>query len=135
MRLLSSLGLSTWAGHSERATLASGLAALGVRKADRDPIGRWSPDGSNAYVRNYRALVAPPQKKFAAAAMESDAVDLLGEEEAVICYQAKMQVRCRENQAEKITKDLLETARLTSQILNLSRLAWRPPQWRQWRGS
>ena len=44
-------------GHSERATLVSILGAMGTSKLDRDPLGRRSPERSDAYVRNYRALV------------------------------------------------------------------------------
>eukprot|EP00974_Lingulodinium_polyedra_P059113 5693350-Lingulodinium_polyedra.AAC.1 len=46
-----------WTGHSERATLPSALAALGVPKEKRNFLGRWSPDGSDDYVRTYRAVV------------------------------------------------------------------------------
>jgi hypothetical protein len=30
---------------------------MGVPKSERDPLGRWSPSGSDDYVRTYRALV------------------------------------------------------------------------------
>ena len=33
------------------------LAAAGFGKSDRDMIGRWSPEGSDDYVRSYRAVV------------------------------------------------------------------------------
>jgi hypothetical protein len=49
--------LMGWTGHSERATLPSLFAAMGVPKAERDPLGRWSPSGSDDYVRTYKALV------------------------------------------------------------------------------
>ena len=40
-----------WSEHSERATLPSALAAIGVVKTERDLVGRWMPEGSDAYVR------------------------------------------------------------------------------------
>jgi hypothetical protein len=46
-----------WTGHSERATLPSLFAAMGVSKAERDPLGRWSATGSDEYVRTYKALM------------------------------------------------------------------------------
>ena len=46
-----------WTGHSERATLPSLFAAMQVPKAERDPLGRWAPTGSDDYVRTYRALM------------------------------------------------------------------------------
>ena len=54
-----------WTEHSERATLASGLAALGVPKPERDMLGRWAPEGSDQYVRSYNAVIARLQNKFA----------------------------------------------------------------------
>ena len=54
-----------WTEHSERATLASGLAALGTPKTDRDLLGRWTPEGSDQYVRSYNAVVSRLQLKFA----------------------------------------------------------------------
>ena len=57
-------GQSIW--HSERATLSSGLAALGVEKSDRDFLGHWCPEGSDVYVRTYNSIVKKMQRKFAA---------------------------------------------------------------------
>jgi hypothetical protein len=56
--------LGGWSGHSERSTLPSILAAMGVPKAERDPLGRWSPSGSDDYVRTYRALMINLAKRF-----------------------------------------------------------------------
>lgn len=53
-----------WSEHSERATLPSGLAALGVEKANRDLLGRWCPEGSDVYVRTYNSIVKKMQKKI-----------------------------------------------------------------------
>ena len=44
-------------GHSERTTLASILISSGAPKSDRDLVGRWSPEGSDDYVRSYRAAI------------------------------------------------------------------------------
>ena len=54
-----------WTEHSERSTMPSGLAALGVQKCDRDLLGRWTPEGSDQYVRTYNAVVKGLQKRFA----------------------------------------------------------------------
>ena len=54
-----------WTEHSERATLVSGLAALGVAKSERDLLGRWKPEGSDQYVRSYNAAVGRLQNQFA----------------------------------------------------------------------
>ena len=55
-----------WSEHSERSTLASGLAAIGVPKFDRDLLGRWKPEGSDTYIRTYNAVVTRMQEQFAA---------------------------------------------------------------------
>ena len=54
-----------WTEHSERATLSSGLAAIGVQKPDRDLLGRWKPEGSDQYVRTYNAAVSRMQAMYA----------------------------------------------------------------------
>ena len=54
-----------WSEHSERTTLPSALAALGVHKDERDLIGRWLPEGSNQYVRTYNAAVSRLQRRVA----------------------------------------------------------------------
>jgi hypothetical protein len=41
-----------WSKHSERATLPSLYAALGVPKTERDLLGRWAPSGSNDKCSN-----------------------------------------------------------------------------------
>ena len=43
--------------HSERATVVSSLAALGVDKGRRNMLGRRSPDGPDDYVQTRRAVV------------------------------------------------------------------------------
>ena len=53
-----------WSEHSERATMPSGLAALGVEKSDL--LGRWCPEGSDVYVRTYNTIVRKMQKKIVA---------------------------------------------------------------------
>ena len=52
-----------WSEYSERATMPSGLAALGVEKSDRDLLGRC-PEGSDVYVRTYNSIVRKMQRKI-----------------------------------------------------------------------
>ena len=54
-----------WTEHSERATMASCLAAVGVPKTERDLLGRWKPEGSDQYVRSYNTVIARLQEKLA----------------------------------------------------------------------
>jgi hypothetical protein len=74
--------LGGWTGHSERCTLPSIYAAMGVPKSERDPLGRWSPTGSDDYVRTYRALVSSLAYKFRAMLAEGNVVAATDEEEA-----------------------------------------------------
>ena len=54
-----------WSEHSERSTLTSCLAAVGVAKPDRDLLGRWKPEGSDTYIRTYNAAVTRMQHQYA----------------------------------------------------------------------
>jgi hypothetical protein len=74
--------LGGWSGHSERCTMPSILAAMGVPKSERDPLGRWSPSGSDDYVRTYRALVSSLAHRFRAMLEEGNVVAATDEEEA-----------------------------------------------------
>ena len=70
-------------GHSERATLTSGLAALGVNREERDPLGRWCVDGSVVYVRGYKGLVRRLVGKFVGVAGAKEGFEALDEADAV----------------------------------------------------
>ena len=51
-RLLLSPGASAfWSEHGDRATLPTWAALAGVPREDRDFLGRWSAQASDAYVR------------------------------------------------------------------------------------
>ena len=54
-----------WQEHSDRATLPSLAAAIGFSKEMRNKLGRWSPDGSDEYVRIQRSCVFEIQKAVA----------------------------------------------------------------------
>ena len=72
-----------WSEHSERATVPSGLAALGVSKQRRDLLGRWSPEGSDVYTRTYRAAVTRLQAKFAAQSRTLEAYSAFDESDII----------------------------------------------------
>jgi hypothetical protein len=75
--------LGGWTGHSERCTLPSIFAAMGVPKSERDPLGRWSPSGSDDYVRTYRALINNLAHKFRAMLACGNVLCATDEEEAI----------------------------------------------------
>ena len=54
-----------WTEHSERATMASCLASIGVPKPERDLLGRWKPEGSDQYVRSYNTVIGRLQARMA----------------------------------------------------------------------
>ena len=72
-----------WTGHSERCTMPSLLASMGVPKAERDPLGRWSPSGSDDYVRTYRAVIRDLMGRFRRAAALGLLAGVAEEEEAI----------------------------------------------------
>ena len=59
------------------------LASMGVPKAERDPLGRWSPSGSDDYVRTYRALIRDLMGRFRRAASLGGLASFAEEEEAI----------------------------------------------------
>ena len=68
-----------WTEHSERATSSSGLAALGVKKDERDLLGRWQPEGSDQYVRTYNAVVGRLQRTYAETVRRKSVYEVLDE--------------------------------------------------------
>ena len=80
---MSPLVTSGWTNHSERATLTSMLAAMGIDKARRDALGRWSPSGSDDYVRTYKSIVKDLLGRFCRTVASGRAYQLFDEEDAV----------------------------------------------------
>ena len=117
--------LPAWTGHSERATLASGLAALGVPKSDRDQIGRWSAEGSDTYVRSYRAVVKRLLVTFARAAGNVNGFVDLDEEDAILDLQKVFEKRISDkisgmecvDELIRLSKDFFKTQ--TSEVVDL----------------
>eukprot|EP00435_Cladocopium_sp_Y103_P041334 s1729_g11.t1 len=70
---------SFWTEHSERATLPTALAMLGVEGSKRDMVGRWKPDASDTYIRSYNGLVAQLQKKYGKAIRKPNRFRILDE--------------------------------------------------------
>ena len=84
-RLVDERLVGLWTGHSEISTLTSGLAAMGVPKTERDPLGRWCPQGSDEYVRSHRALVRRLLTRYTEAAQKPDGFRALDEGDAITC--------------------------------------------------
>ena len=91
--------VSFWTAQSERTTLPTGLAMLGVSKPDRDLIGRWKPDASDSYVRSYNGLVAKLQSRYAGVARTKDRAKTLDEIDVVESAQAWLKARKSEMHA------------------------------------
>ena len=79
-----------WTNHSERATLPSALAAIGVGKDHRNLIGRWSPEGSDDYVRTYRAAVKELVVRFVSTVKSGKSYEAFDEEDAFAQVQARV---------------------------------------------
>jgi hypothetical protein len=105
-----------WSGHSERSTIPSALAALGVPKAERDPLGRWHPEGSDDYVRSYRALVRRLVGKYAEAATSKNAFNDLDEDDAIADIGKSLKLKGLEG--EQIEEELAE-------LVSMSKAAFR----------
>ncbi|CAE8598861.1 unnamed protein product [Polarella glacialis] len=71
---------SFWSGHSDRPTLASWAATLGHPKEHIDAVGRWSPAGSDEYIRTSKAIILQLQGAVARSIREAGGEDILGED-------------------------------------------------------
>ena len=70
---------SFWTEHSERATMPTALAMLGVETSKRDLVGRWKPEASDTYIRSYNGLVAQLQGLYGKAMRKPDRFRILDE--------------------------------------------------------
>ena len=70
-------------GHSERGTLQSLLAGLGVPKEERQYLGRWSASGSDEYVRTYRLMVKRMLGKLGEVLDDKNIFEVVDEAEAL----------------------------------------------------
>ena len=70
---------SFWTEHSERATLPTCLAMLGLSTTDRNLVGRWKPDASDNYIRSYNGLISQFQNKLAKTLRKHDRSKILDE--------------------------------------------------------
>jgi len=82
-----------WTNHSERATVVSALAALGVDKGRRNMLGRWSPDGSDDYVRTHRAIVRELLGKFMGPVVAGNSFEAYDEGEIVSEVSKRLKAR------------------------------------------
>lgn len=101
-----------WTEHSERATLPTGLAMIGIPKSDRDLVGRWKPDASDSYIRSYDGLVAKLQYKFSSACRQEKRTKILDEIDVAESAQAWLKARKPEipaDEREGIIKKLENT--------------------------
>ncbi len=90
------------------------LRGDGVSKAERGPLGRWSPSGSDDYVRTYRALINTLAQKFRAMLASGDVLSATDEEEAI--DEVKVYASRLGNQTPEVLQEatdrLLRTAKL-----------------------
>ena len=77
-------------GHSERPTLPSLAAILGVPKADRDYLGRWTAEGSDEYVRTARRVVKTTVHSIIAMVSAKGAYEVTEEPDAYEKLEVKM---------------------------------------------
>ena len=103
-----------WTGHSERATLPSWAACLGIPKEDRDRLGRWGASGSEEYVRTSRAVIKRSLLVIVQAARSREAFDVFDEAEALEILGKRLVDR---GQDKDKVKDMVETAILTAKAV------------------
>ena len=98
----------SWTGHSERSSLPSLAATLGVPKMERDYLGRWSPSGSDEYVRTYRSIMKKTMGVLLEAVKGDSPYQALDEAEA---YEAATAVMIRKGIDEETASAACEVAK------------------------
>eukprot|EP00435_Cladocopium_sp_Y103_P074536 s47_g49.t1 len=99
---------SFWTEHSERATLPTALAMLGVQGTQKDLVGRWKPEASDTYVRSYNGLVSQMQAKYSRALRKHNRYTLLDEIDIVESADAWLRDR-RSEISEEERSELVNT--------------------------
>ena len=114
MHLLPGILLERWTNHSERASLPSALAAIGIAKERRNMLGRWRPDGSDEHVRTYRASARSLIGSFLEMVVKGVAFVKFDEEDAV--EDVRERLAKRSGGTSELETDLLEFARVAKYI-------------------
>lgn len=104
-----------WSLHSGRSCLPSILALLSIAKGLIDYLGRWSPSGSDVYVRTYKLVVLQLQQKVVDAYQSGYGITLLREGDiADACHRFLVErLAYSDEHAEQI---ILEWNRVSSQV-------------------
>ena len=100
--------LTTLTGHSERCTLPSLSAILGLGRSERDYLGRWTPSGSDEYVRTSKRVVRQALTLIISAATGDGAYEATDEAEAFEKMAAK---RVKEGGNQEETDNDLKQAK------------------------
>ena len=97
-----------WSEHSERVTMSSWAAALGVKQEVLKRWGRWRPSVDEEYVKTTRVLVSQAQQEVAERLKESGVIkDLLGEDEILGSLKSRLLERgVKEDRAKDQLKRL-----------------------------
>ena len=99
-----------WTGHSERATLASGLAAMGVTGRSGPP--RQVVRGGIRHVRGYRALVRKLLAQYVSKVRSENGFVDLDEEDAILDLRRVFGMRCIDvDKAENELRTLIKGAK------------------------
>ena len=84
-------GVATfWTEHGDRSTLVNWASRIGLPLDTRNALGRWSPQGSDQYLRTSRTTILEAQDKLAALLRVAPDCDLLGEEDTLMRLRAFM---------------------------------------------
>ena len=83
--------LGFWSEHSERVTMSSWAAALGIKQEVIKRWGRWRP---SEYVKTTKVLVSQAQRNVAEVLKETGMIkDLLGEDEVMEALKKRLKER------------------------------------------
>ena len=109
--------VGAWTGHSERASLPSLAAMMGLPKTERDHLGRWAPSGSDEYIRTYRGIM---RKVVTAVVQATQTKDVYKEMDEAEAYESVMLKAMRKGiPEEQARKDCASVKGKAKQILDM----------------
>jgi hypothetical protein len=75
-----------WKEHGDRSTLGNWAHILGYSKIEREMLGRWSPQGTDEYLRTAKTTVLDVQKEVALRIRTGAGLRQLGEEDTLAAF-------------------------------------------------
>ena len=118
LRLIATILLKFWTLHTPRCVLPSMVALMNEEKRAADFLGRWSPAGSDTYVRTYKLVVTRLQEKVVTALHAGMGLTSLREGDILdtLLKYLVIKLELTGDQAEAVVNDWLQISRTVHEV-------------------